>query len=202
MYAYIEGTVAEKLQNEVVIDAGGVGYLINCSTTTIASIPALGQSTRIYTWLSVKEDAMELFGFSSIEEKRMFLRLTSISGIGPRSALGVMGSMPLRDLTLAIVTGDTAALCRAPGIGKKTAQRIALELKETVSEGDLAFSPEAAAASQAALNATDAVAEAIEALKVLGYTPTEATNAISKVQHQSDKVDELIRLALRNMAGM
>lgn len=200
MYAYLEGKIASKGQNELVIDVCGVGYALLCSMTTLAAIPPVGETMRVYTWLSVKEDALELFGFASQEEKRMFLRLTSISGIGPRTALNVLSSMPLRDLTLAIVTGDTAALSRAPGIGKKTAQRIALELKEKVTESDLAFAPEASAVSAA--QTTDAVTEAIEALQTLGYTASEAARAVTKVQTESDQPDELIRLALRSMTGM
>ena len=200
MYAYLEGKVAQKGQNELVIDVCGVGYLLLCSMTTLANTPPVGETMRAYTWLSVKEDALELFGFSSLEEKKMFLRLNSISGIGPRTALGILGSMPLRDLTLAIVTGDTVALSRAPGIGKKTAQRITLELKEKVEQSDLDMVPGGSAAN--AVKATDAVTEAIEALQTLGYSASEAARAVTKVQSESDKPDELIRLALRNMAGM
>ena len=120
MYAFIEGIVEHKSSGELVINAGGVGYLLLCSQSTLSAVPPRGEFTRIYTHLSVREDAMELFGFTSQEEKAMFLRLTSISGIGPRTALGVLAAMPLPDLTLAILTGDAAALCRAPGIGKSS----------------------------------------------------------------------------------
>ena len=202
MYAYLEGKVAGKGQNELIIDVCGVGYLLYCSVSTLAGAPPVGESMRAYTWLSVKEDALELYGFASKEVKTMFLRLTSVSGIGPKTAIAILGSMPLRDLTLAIVTGDTAALSRAPGVGKKTAQRIALELKEKVSESDLSFAPEAAQAVSGAAQATDAVTEAIEALQSLGYSPSEAARAVSRVQTESDRADELIRLALRGMAGM
>ena len=197
MYAYIEGKVAMKMPSELVLDVCGVGYLLNCSAATLSTAPAVGESMRAYTWLSVKEDALELFGFSSLEEKQMFLRLTAVSGIG---ALGVLSSMPLRDLTLAIVMGDVPALSRAPGVGKKTAQRIALELKEKVSQSDLEGMPEIAAAKSA--GGEDAVSEAIEALQALGYTASEAARAVTKVRTESDQPDELIRLALRNMAGM
>ena len=127
-----------------------------------------------------------------------------VSGIGPKTALGVLGAMPLRDLNLAILLGDVNALSRAPGIGKKTAQRIALELKDKVSQADVsaAAAGSAAAAVPAASMAADCVAEAIEALTALGYSSTEARNAVSQVRDQSDKPEELIRLALRAMAGM
>ena len=146
---------------------------------------------------------MELFGFATREEKEMFLQLTSVSGIGPKTALGVLGAMPLRELNLAILLGDVNALSRAPGIGKKTAQRIALELKDKITQSDVSVPggsavPEAAAASF--VNA-DSASEAIEALIALGYSSTEARNAISQVRDQTDKPEELIRLALRAMAG-
>ena len=200
MYAYLEGRIASKAANELVIDVNGVGYLLQCSMTTLQNLPQTDEKFRIYTWLSVREDALELFGFATIEEKNMFLRLTGVSGIGPRTALGMLGAMPLRDLSLAIVTGDITALSRAPGIGKKTAQRIVLELKEKVTEDD--FASAGTDAPAVSVMKTDAVSEAMEALQALGYTGSEAAKAISKVQSQSDQVDELIRLALRNMAGM
>ena len=142
---------------------------------------------------------MELFGFATPEEKSMFLRLLSVSGVGPKLALSILGAMPLRDLTLAIVTGDAAALSRAPGVGKKTAQRIALELKEKVMESDLEAAPAAAPLPPAQ---EDAAAEALAALQALGYTPAEAARAVSLVRGQSDSANELVRLALRGMAGM
>ena len=147
---------------------------------------------------------MELFGFATREEKEMFTQLTSVSGIGPKTALGVLGAMPLRDLNLAILLGDVNALSRAPGIGKKTAQRIALELKDKVTQADVSVAASGSSAPVAAVSAAnaDGVTEAIEALIALGYSSTEARNAISQVRDQSDKPEELIRLSLRAMAGM
>ena len=203
MYAFIEGTVCEKTNGCLVLQAGGVGWQLSCSNNTLMAAPALGETMRCFTFLSVREDALELFGFATREEKEMFLQLTSVSGIGPKTALGVLGSMPLRDLNLAILLGDVNALSRAPGIGKKTAQRIALELKDKVSQADVsAAAAGSAAAVPAASMAADCVAEAIEALTALGYSSTEARNAVSQVRDQSDKPEELIRLALRAMAGM
>ncbi len=200
MYAYLEGLVADKAANELVIDVGGVGYLLTCSMTTLQNTPAQGERMRVYTYLAVREDALELYGFASREEKQMFLRLTSVTGIGPKSAVAILGSMPLTDLTLAIIMGDVTALSRAPGVGKKTAQRIALELKEQVSASTLDYAPDAQAT--AAVMRGDAASEALEALQSLGYSAAEAAKAISQVKNQSDRADELVRLALRNMAGM
>ena len=144
---------------------------------------------------------MELFGFATREEKEMFLQLTSVSGIGPKTALGILGAMPLRDLNLAILLGDVNALSRAPGIGKKTAQRIALELKDKISQADVSAAVPAQSAAAAPALSPDAVTEAIEAMIALGYSSTEARNAVSQVRDQTDKPEELIRLALRAMAG-
>lgn len=200
MYAYLQGTVAEKGQNELVIDVGGVGYLLSCSMTTLQETPPVGGTMKVYTYFSVREGAIELFGFASREEKHMFTRLLSVSGVGPKMALSILGSMPLRDLTVAIVTGDTAALSRAPGVGKKTAQRLALELKEKVDQSDLEHVP--AVSGPSALLREDAAAEALAALQALGYTPAEAARAVEQVRGQSDSANELVRLALRGMAGM
>ena len=203
MYAFIEGEVCEKLNGSLVLLASGVGWQLNCSNNTLQAAPPVGEKMRCYTYLSVREDAMELFGFATREEKEMFLQLTSVSGIGPKTALGVLGAMPLRDLNLAILLGDVNALSRAPGIGKKTAQRIALELKDKISQADVsaAAAPSQGVTAAAVLN-SDAVTEAIEALISLGYSSTEARNAVSQIRGQADTPEDLIRLALRGMAGM
>ena len=202
MYAFIEGRVCEKNAGELVLLAGGVGYSLACSMTTLQEAPAAGETMRCYTYLSVREDAMDLYGFATKEERAMFLQLIGISGIGAKSALGILSAMPLRELNLAILLGDVAALSRAPGIGKKTAQRIALELKDKISQADVNTSGASAAQLSAADPATDAVTEALEGLQALGYTPVEARNALTQVRDKADKPDELIKLALRQMAGM
>ena len=203
MYAFIEGEVCEKLNGSLTLLAGGVGYLLSCSNNTLQAAPSLGEKMRCYTFLSVREDAMELFGFASREEKELFLQLTSVSGIGPKTALGLLGSMPLRDLNLAILLGDVNALSRAPGIGKKTAQRIALELKDKISQASVsAHADEGAPVASAAFTEADSASEAVEALIALGYSSTEARSAVSRIRGQADTPEDLIRLALRAMAGM
>lgn len=201
MYAFIEGQVCEKAGGTLVLLAGGVGYQLSCSMNTLQAAPAMGETMRCYTYLSVREDAMELFGFATREERTLFLSLTGVSGVGAKTALGLLGAMPLHDLNLAILLGDVTALSRAPGIGKKTAQRIALELKDKVSQADV-NAPASTGSSTVAQMTTDSVTDAMEALEALGYSGTEARNALMKVKDQSDKTDELIRLALRSLAGM
>jgi len=200
MYAYVYGIVAEKEANELVIEAAGVGYQLTCSMNTVAAAPKVGEMMRVYTYLNVRQDGIDLFGFSSKDEKAMFLRLIAISGVGPRTAVGLLGSMSLHDLTLAIVMEDTAAISRAPGIGKKTAQRIVLEMKDKISQSDVqSLPPEAAAAVSASVSRNDPVSEALLALQSLGYSQGEAMRALSGVKDKSDKPDELVRLALRSM---
>ena len=203
MYAFIEGQVCEKASNSLVLLAAGVGWQLNCSMSTLQATPAIGENMRCYTYLSVREDAMELFGFATKEEKELFLLLTSVSGIGPKTALGVLGSMPIRDLNLAILLGDVNALARAPGIGKKTAQRITLELKDKITQADVSAAVSESGAPVSAMPvASDAVSEAMEALTALGYSSGEARNALAGVRDKTDKPEEMIRLALRAMAGM
>ncbi len=200
MFAFLEGRIDSKGQNEVVLDVHGIGFELNCSMNTLGALPPMGETARLYTLLNVKEDLMELYGFSSTEEKHMFERLTSVSGIGPKTALQILSSMTLKDLTLAIVSGDTTALSRAQGIGKKTAQRIALELKEKVSEADFsALQP--GVELPAAVPVTDAVNEAVQGLISLGYTAQEAARAVKSVADQSAEPAQLIMLALRGMSS-
>ena len=198
MYAYLNGFVAEKGLNELVLDVGGVGYALQVSSTTLQETPPVGEKMKLYTYFSVRQEDVNLYGFATREEKIMFLKLLSVTGIGPKLAQTILGAMPLRDLTLAIVMGDVNTLSRAPGVGKKTAQRIALELKEKVSESDFADIP----ANITPITAVqqDAMEEAQAALQALGYTASEASRALSAVRGQGETANDLVRLALRGMA--
>ena len=199
MIALIEGTVEEKGRGTLVLMTGGIGWQLSCSMTTINAAPAIGATMRCHTYLNVREDAMELFGFFSAEEKQAFLSLTSVSGVGPKMALAILGTLSTDELNRAILLEDVSGICRAPGVGKKTAQRIVMELRDKVSPATVMKAGTSAAASTPA--AHDAVMEALEALTALGYTGTEARDVLMKVQGQSDDTQELIRLALRAMAG-
>lgn len=201
MIDFIEGTVESKAPGELVISAGGVGFLLACSNATLAEAPAKGEKWRCHTVLNVREDAMELFGFATRQERAMFKRLCQVTGVGAKTALGVLSALPLRDLSVAIVTGDVAALSRAPGIGKKTAQRIVLELKDKVEQQDISAASAAGAAASAAM-VGDAQREAQAALQALGYTSAEAARAINLVRDQADTVDQLIMLALRQIGSL
>jgi len=203
MIAIMQGAVVEKGDGEVVLlTNGGVGYRLMCSMNTLSAVPGVGAQCKLYTHLAVREDAMELYGFDAREEREMFQRLVSVSGIGPRTALFTLGSMPLSDLRLAILTGDIIALSRAPGIGKKTAQRITLELKDRLAQDALASGVGMDEIVLADIDQApqDALGEALQALKALGYSPQEAAAALKGLAGKAETTDEMIRLALRNMA--
>ena len=192
MIDFIEGTVESKAPGELVISAGGVGFLLLCSNATLAEAPAKGEKWRCYSVLNVREDAMELFGFASRQERAMFKKLCQVTGVGAKTALGVLSALPVRELSV--------ALSRAPGIGKKTAQRIVLELKDKVEQQDV--SAPAGSAAPVSPVVGDAQREAQAALQALGYTSAEAARAINLVRDQADTVDALIMLALRQIGSL
>ena len=201
MIAFIEGKVVEKNHGELIISAGGVGFSLMCSNATIAAAPDGDKIWRCYTYMNVREDAMELFGFATKQEREMFRRLTSVTGVGAKTALGLLSALPLRDLSIAIVTGDVNALSRAPGIGKKTAQRIALELKDKVEQQDVSL-PRGGEPAPAAIPTGGIQREAQAALQALGYTSAEAARAVNLVRDQADTVDRLILAAIRQMSSL
>ena len=196
MFAHFEGVVSEKNSDSVVLDVGGVGYLLYVSGATLSMVPPVGERMKLYSVLNVREDAMELFGFYSREEKSMYERLKGVSGVGSRTALQILSSMSVRDLSLALIAGDANALTRVPGIGKKTAQRLVLELKDKVEDTQLNGVGASAAPRTTASGPEN---EAIAALMALGYGASEATRAVAKVAGQTDKADEMIFLALKSL---
>ena len=195
MFAHFDGIVAEKTADSIVLDVNGVGYLLYVSGATLSTAPAVGERMKLYSVLNVREDAMELFGFYSREEKAMYERLKGVSGVGSRTALQILSAMSVRDLSLALVAGDANALTRVPGIGKKIAQRLVLELKDKVEDSQLTGSgacvaPKADAGPEG---------EAVAALVALGYSASEAAKAVSRVAGKTGKADELIFLALKSL---
>ena len=195
MYAYIKGIIDEINQDSLVIEAGGVGYLLIVSANTAQRFTK-GNEAKIYVYQAVREDAITLYGFVNLDEKRMFLRLITVSGIGPKLAIQILSSISPQDLALALVTGDAAALTKVPGIGKKTAQRLILELKEKVDNEELI--PGASDGMQTQ-NVSGVVFEAVHALMALGYPSAEATKAVNAVAGLANSVEDIIRLVLKSM---
>ena len=196
MFAHFDGIVAEKTADSIVLDVNGVGYQLFVSGATLSMAPAVGERMKLYSVLNVREDAMELFGFYSREEKAMYERLRGVSGVGSRTALQILSSMSVRDLSLALVAGDANALTRVPGIGKKTAQRLVLELRDKVENSELTGSGASIAPRS---NASGPEADAVAALVALGYSASEAARAVSRFAGQTEKSDELIFLALKSL---
>ena len=202
MITFIEGKVAEKNPGELVMmSAGGVGFSLMCSNATLSAAPGKGETWRCYTVMNVREDAIELFGFASRQEREMFRRLCTVTGVGAKTALGILSALPLRDLSVAIVTGDVTALSRAPGIGKKTAQRIVLELRDKVEQAEVSSSAPGVSAPVSA-PAGGMEREAQAALQALGYTSAEAARAVNQVRDQAGTVDQMVLLALRQMSTL
>lgn len=201
MYAYIKGILAEVNTDSIVIENQGIGYQVYVSLQALEELPAIGMEVKVYTYLHVREDAMVLFGFPDREDLKMFQMLLTVSGVGPKGALGILSALSGDDLRFAILSGDSKAISKAPGIGAKTAQRVILELKDKVSLED-AFETKTAhiAGGNVTVNGT-VKNEAIQALVALGYSSSEAMKAVSQVEiSQEHKVEDVLKLALKHMA--
>jgi len=184
----------------MVVEANGVGYKIYAPITTIESAGPVGQEVKVYTYLHVREDAMSLYGFMTQEEMGMFELLITVSGIGPKVALSLISTISPSKFGLAVITDDTKTLTKAPGIGRKMAQRIILELKDKIKKEQLAAvkSDEDEAVNTGSDNSR--VSEAISALMVLGYTPLEASRAVSAVYSEDMDLESIIKNSLKGLA--
>ena len=196
----ISGLLRQVAPTYCVVEACGVGYQCAASTHTLSSLPGRGQEVTLLTHLWIKEDGMELFGFSTEQERRCFRMLIGVSGVGPRVALAILSDSAPDRLMLSIAAGDAKALTRAQGVGAKLAQRIILELRDKVSDEDISmpFSDEIGTISTVAETTHNtAKSEAISALVALGYGQTDAAAVIAPME-DSLAVDELIRRALKS----
>ena len=196
MFYYVSGTVAEIGPNLAVIDCGGVGYACATTNYTISRLKK-GERAKLFTYLHVREEIFELFGFSSQQELSSFKMLIGVSGVGPKAALAILSSTTPNNLALSIVTGDEKALTAAPGIGKKIAQRIILERKDKLAKEQTSFSSDGSVPVIAAGGANKA-GEASAALAVLGYGTPEIAAALKGVDMEQP-LEEIIRQALKKM---
>jgi Holliday junction DNA helicase RuvA len=197
MFYYIEGKVALLNQNLVVIDVGGIGYACHTSQTTIASVQE-GAQVKLYTYLYVREDVLDLYGFASEEERNCFQLLIGISGVGPKAALNILSVAPPQKLVLSIMTGDEKILTQAQGIGKKIAQRIVLELRDKMAKEQMETAVNAKPV--AVISADDQVGEAVSALMVLGYSQSEAMQAMNGLELSEMQAEDIIRQCLKRLA--
>ena len=199
MFYYLDGTVAEILPYLAVIDCGGVGYACKTTNNTLAALKK-GQRKKMYTYLNVVENLFELYGFATQSELNSFRLLIGVSGVGPKAALAILSSGTPETLAMAIVTGDEKALTAAPGVGKKIAQRIILELKDKIAKeaaSGLDFSGGKGAPPPALFG--NKAAEAAQALAVLGYSSQEASAALKGLD-MDQPLEEIIRQGLKRMA--
>lgn len=195
MYAFITGIIEEKNENAVVINNNGVGYEIFASSNTIANVGQVGDMAKVYTYLHVREDAYLLYGFLNLEEKQTFLNLITVSGIGAKMAIGIMSSISIKDLNYAIAVGDVATLSNLKGVGKKTAERLVLELKGTLKENVFVNTQSVAGTTVT----VSEVSEAIEALASMGITRLQAMQLVKAVAKDGDSAEEIVAKALRSM---
>lgn len=197
MISHLNGTLEQTDKNHLVIDVNGVGYQVNVPASVLAALPAVGAKIKIFTVQVVRENDISLYGFLNKEDRALFNQLLSVSGIGPKSAMTIIAAFPLERLVAAIAQGDVGLLSSVSGVGKKTAERIVLELKEKISK-TYAIKPSDVAAGVKGDQAV--ISDSIAAMISLGYSPREAREAILKLDTENlDSVEAVIKLALKNL---
>ncbi len=201
MISYIKGELADRNENGVVVENNGIGYALSVPTTVLNQLPRIGSQVKLHTYFYVREDAMKLYGFLSKDDLDMFKLLLTISGIGPKGALGILSAITPDDLRFAILADDAKAISKAPGIGLKTARKMILELKDKMKLEDAFEMKQQHMAEQAeAGNTENIVDDAVQALTALGYSSTDALKAVRKVEITGDMdVETLLKAALKQM---
>lgn len=203
MISYIRGELVTFEEDKVIVDVGGVGFGIFMSAQAMSLLPQAGQEVRLHTYLNVKEDAMQLFGFLTRDDLHVFKLLIGVSGIGPKGGQSILSVLSPDDLRFAVMSGDVKAICAAPGIGKKTAEKLIVELRDKLSIEDAlehAVSDRGNSVKGAVSPAGGVQSEAVQALTALGYGSTEALKAVKKVEITEDTdVETVLKQALKFM---
>lgn len=200
MYAYFKGKLAYVGEESIILDVHDVGYRILVSPASIAYLPELGQEVQLYTYTSVREDAIWLYGFLKQDDLEIFKKLITVGGIGPKGGMSILSVMNADALRFAIIAGDAKAIAKAPGIGSKTAQRVILELKDKISVEDTLIQREINGIPNVSAGTNANIDEALEALVALGYSATESKKALSAISNAQDlSVEDLLKSALKNM---
>ena len=200
MIGFVKGRIDDITEDNVVVDTGGIGYNVKISPGTAALLPGIGEETKLYTYTCVREDMFCLYGFLTRDDLEIFKKLITVNGIGPKGGLAILSVMSADDLRFAIIAGDGAAISRAPGIGKKTAERVILDLKDKISLEDTLIHKEIQAKEGGSVMDSRAKNEAVEALTALGYSAPDALHAVKGVQISEDMdVETVLKLALKNM---
>lgn len=196
----LNGTLIYTDVNTAVVECGGVGFKCFSTLTTLRKLPQVGSKVFLYTHMNVREDAMDLYGFADTEELRCFKLLISVSGVGPKAALAILSELTPEKLAFCVSAGDSKSITRAQGVGPKTAQRVVLELKDKL-KVDVPESSDNSDFGTVSSTAAGNAGEAISALVMLGYSQTEASNAVSKLP-QDLSVEEMIKRSLRQLSAM
>ncbi|MCD8181063.1 MAG: Holliday junction branch migration protein RuvA [Firmicutes bacterium] len=193
MYYYIKGSLVQKSDNYMVVDANGVGYMIYTSLASLENAGEIGNEITVYTYLHVREDVMDLFGFTALEEKNLFMQLISVSGVGPKAALAILSVTTPAKFAAAVITNDVKAITKAAGVGPKMAQRVILELKDKVKTDNLPLDND-----EPEYIESDSAGEAVSALVVLGYSVSDAQKTVSGIDPKLG-VEEIIKRALSKL---
>ena len=204
MYAYIKGKITDRNEQQIVIENNGIGYLVNCPIGISAEIGGFNEEVTVYLYQSVKEDDISLYGFSSRDQKEMFLKLITVSGIGPKVAHTICASLSAEQIAAAVMSSNVALLTGVKGLGKKTAERIILELKDKLKAqlgASASVSTTTVAAAAAGNGNTGLMQDAVGALVVLGYKDQEAADAVAAAYEDGSGLEDLIRKALKVAAG-
>ncbi len=205
MIAYVNGILENLEEGNAVVDVGGVGINVGISGSTMDRMPGIGEAVKLYTYTNVREDTFSLFGFLSRDELALFKMLITVSGIGPKAGLSILSVMTPDDLRFAIMSGDSRTIARAPGVGRKTAERITLELRDKIklTEDDMLAGGSSVSADDLEGDASSARDEAVAALVALGYNSTDAMKAVRKVikadEAAANDTEALLKLALKEM---
>lgn len=199
MYAYLIGKVADVTEDNLVVEVNHIGYNVRIPASVIPLLPPAGQEVKIYTYTSVREDAIQLFGFLTKDDLEMYKLLITVNGIGPKGGLSVLSVMSADELRMAVLAQDAKTIAKAPGIGSKTAQRIILDLKDKISLEDTFVSQESVSYAANADGIGQARAEAVEALTALGYSSSDALRAVKAVEEEDMDVEALLKAALKKM---
>jgi len=199
LIAFVKGTIAYIHDNFAVIDVNGIGYQVNISPLTLSRLPALGSQVQLFTYHQISENGQSLHGFLTQEELRMFSLLISVSGVGPKVATGVLGVLSPSQIMMAIVADDAVALSKAPGIGKKTAGRLLLELKDKIKTED-SWEDSSINISSSSTLGDSGKRDAMDALIALGYGKSEAMQAVLEVNEDGMDAGAIIKLALKKLA--
>lgn len=200
MIAYLKGILADATDENVVLEVNGIGYNVKVNARTTEMLPRIGEEVKIYTYTSVREDAVNLFGFLTKDDLEMFRLLITVSGIGPKGALAVLSVLDADGLRFAIISGDSKAIAKAPGVGAKTAERVIIDLKDKVSIEDSFVQKENREAQADGQAAGEIMKEAAEALTALGYAASDALRAVKQVENAEQmEVEELLKQALKKL---